>query len=376
MTDLVTPGGIDTEVDNLTTGHALDKSGLSGRFVVDGAELSPFWSQLNEAAMDAFDITHSSNSLTVTVHPGEAYVGGWLARDVNTPVSLPANQQSQIFLGWDPDHIDEDRVVIGTDSAFRGNEPRMLIFTVNTGGSGVSSVTDNRQLEPPFLVDETGDLTAGRTLDMDGNRITNTVDFEAARVTATNGSQQYGHLTITRTGNNGNSYETNLGNGGFGVRNTDGTALFHFDSNGRLNIGSNSANHPALLTVPGTGRISGVLRTDSQIDARGGLEAEEIDLTGTGNSGVMMSDGTRFSTFQGYATLYSYSGDDGNGWRFRDPDGVNNALQVTSNGNATFAGSVTANGNRAVTSPQGGDIYVQTSQPSGMKNGDIWVIPE
>jgi len=46
------------------------------------------YTSLNETAFNEFDATYSADSLTITIDPGEAFVDGWLARDVATEIVL------------------------------------------------------------------------------------------------------------------------------------------------------------------------------------------------------------------------------------------------------------------------------------------------
>jgi hypothetical protein len=115
-------------------------------------------SGIDETVLNAFDQTHSATSLTVTIDPGEAFVDGWLARDVATDVDLAASTAGQtVFVGWDVSAVyssadDADRdaadtVIVGLASAFGDLDPTIPLWTFDTDGSGVTSVVDERLLK-------------------------------------------------------------------------------------------------------------------------------------------------------------------------------------------------------------------------------------
>jgi len=90
--------------------------------------------------------SQSGSSLDVTIDGGEAVVeGAILARDTQTTVTLAASTNNQtVYLGYDRDL--NDTVIIGLDADFAAEDRRMPIFDFDTDGSGVTSVTDRRQL--------------------------------------------------------------------------------------------------------------------------------------------------------------------------------------------------------------------------------------
>jgi len=57
-----------------------------------------------------FDATYSGDSLAVTIVLGEAFVDGWLARDVTTDITLDVDTDRQtIVIGWGLDAIYDDQ---------------------------------------------------------------------------------------------------------------------------------------------------------------------------------------------------------------------------------------------------------------------------
>ena len=155
MTDRAQPGAIDSIVRPDELAQVLGQ--FSDGWVVPGDEPTPAAQRragIDETAFEAFDLTHSPTSLTVTVQPGEAFVSGWLARDESSGFELPADSETTIVLGWDPDAIydpetdatrdDADRVLVDIDANVDDDAPQTAIWTVETDGSGVVSVSDER----------------------------------------------------------------------------------------------------------------------------------------------------------------------------------------------------------------------------------------
>jgi len=101
---------------------------------------------LGAGADNEFAQTSSGSSFDVTIDGGEAVVeGAILARDTTTTVTLASGTNNQtVYLGWDRDL--NDTVIIGLDAAFAAEDRRTPIFDFDTDGSGVTSVTDRRQL--------------------------------------------------------------------------------------------------------------------------------------------------------------------------------------------------------------------------------------
>ena len=101
---------------------------------------------IDETALDAFAETSSGSSLDVTIAPGEAFVyGSWLAKDTNTTVTLSSSTSDQtVYVGWEEGV--SNSVIIGTESAFSTTDERVAAYDFTTDGSGVTSVTDRREL--------------------------------------------------------------------------------------------------------------------------------------------------------------------------------------------------------------------------------------
>lgn len=103
----------------------------------------------NNTTLNGFDITTATDSLTVTIDTGEAYIGGsWCARNTTTDVTLTASTTSTIYIGYSIEQPND--LIVGLDGAFDA-EPavrRLTLFTVTTDDVGVPSgnTTDERPL--------------------------------------------------------------------------------------------------------------------------------------------------------------------------------------------------------------------------------------
>lgn len=165
--DRVQPGAIGSLTHSIEAGAAWGQ--FSRGWIVPGSSPSrpaTASDEINEAALDAFDESHSGNSLTVTVAPGEAFVDGWVARDESTDIDLaPSTAGQTIYLGWDTsavfssdahatrDHA--DRVIVGLDAAFGGDDPQVPLWTVSTDGGGVTGALDERSVGPTVEAEQT-----------------------------------------------------------------------------------------------------------------------------------------------------------------------------------------------------------------------------
>jgi hypothetical protein len=117
------------------------------------------YTSLDETAFNEFDAAYTTDSLTVTIDPGEAFVDGWIARDTATDLTLaPATAKQVVVLGWNPDAVyDEaqhstrdaaDEVVVSWESDVPEDTPYFLIWSFDTDDSGVVSATDHRPIGP------------------------------------------------------------------------------------------------------------------------------------------------------------------------------------------------------------------------------------
>jgi len=150
MTDRAQPGAIDSLIRNDELAQIFGR--FSDGFIVPGNDPTPAAqrrSDIDETALDAFSLTTSSSSLNVTVSPGEAFVSGWVCRDVDTTLTLPSNTTSDIVVGFNPDAIfdpqvdadrdDADETVVDLAGNVDATTPTTVAHRVTTDGIGVIS---------------------------------------------------------------------------------------------------------------------------------------------------------------------------------------------------------------------------------------------
>lgn len=151
MTDRVEPT-LDGNIQSRQLAAALRfAGGSSGGWIVpsanDPANIAGDNSDITKSNLNAFAETSSGSSFDVTIDGGQAYIGGaWLARDTTTTVTLSSSTNNQdVYVGWDVST--NNSVIIGTSSAFDADDPKHKIWTFDTDGSGVTSSTDQRNLD-------------------------------------------------------------------------------------------------------------------------------------------------------------------------------------------------------------------------------------
>ena len=117
------------------------------------------YTSLDETVFNEFDATYTADSLTVTIDPGEAFVDGWLARDVVTDIELDADTAGQtVVIGWDPNAIYDDqqhdvrdhadKVIVALKKNVNPTLPVVEVWTFKTDSDGVVIATDNRRIGP------------------------------------------------------------------------------------------------------------------------------------------------------------------------------------------------------------------------------------
>jgi len=166
MTDRAQPGARGSLTHNLEAGAAWGQ--FNDGWVVDSSQPSrPARGEasIDETALNAFDETHSSSSLSVTIDPGEAFVDGWAARDTSTNVGLePSTANQTIYAGWDVSAVYSaaqdasrdaaDEVVVGVDSDFDPLDPRTPLWEFDTDDTGVISAADKRYIGPTVQTEQ------------------------------------------------------------------------------------------------------------------------------------------------------------------------------------------------------------------------------
>jgi hypothetical protein len=117
------------------------------------------YTSFDETVFSEFDADYSSESLTVTIAPGEGFVDGWVARDSETSIELESDMKDQfIVLGWDPDAVyddhehsardEADRVIVAHNRDVDSKHPTVAIWMFDTSASGVATAIDLRNIGP------------------------------------------------------------------------------------------------------------------------------------------------------------------------------------------------------------------------------------
>jgi len=158
MTDRATPGAKGSEVINQETGIAFGQVGAG--WVRPGSDPSipaRRSSLIDETVLDGFDAQYSLSSLTVDIQPGEAFINGWIARDVKTSIDLPDNTTNiEIVLGWNPDAVyddtvhgepnEADEVILDMAANVADDVPVMTIWEFSTSNGGTFLEEDRRNM--------------------------------------------------------------------------------------------------------------------------------------------------------------------------------------------------------------------------------------
>lgn len=160
MTDRAQPGARGSTMRNIEAGEATSQYGDG--WIVPAAEptlSATRYADLDETQFDEFDATYGAGSLTVTIAAGEAFVSGWVARDVTTDIDLAADTADQdVVLAWNPDAVYDDQQHATRDEAdeavvdLSGNVPddypAITLWTFTTDANGVTDAVDARDIGP------------------------------------------------------------------------------------------------------------------------------------------------------------------------------------------------------------------------------------
>lgn len=160
MTERVLPGASGSNLYGIEMAEAWGQ--YSDGWIVpatDPTKSAQRYEDIDETVFTAFEVTYSSESLTVEIGPGEAFVDGLVMLDETREVTLEANTQEQeVAIGWDPDavyHSDEhdtrdeaDRVLVELASAIDADDPSVVIWSFDTDGSGVVEARNERYIGP------------------------------------------------------------------------------------------------------------------------------------------------------------------------------------------------------------------------------------
>jgi len=157
MTDRAQPGAQGSTLRNVEAGETANS--LHDGFIVPSSDptlSAQRFNDINEGSFAEFDASWSSSSLDVTINAGEAFIKGWLARDIQTTVTLDSFTNGQtVVLAWDADAVyddsihsnreDADRVIVTREADLPTLEvPYLPLYDFDTDGNGVTSATDRR----------------------------------------------------------------------------------------------------------------------------------------------------------------------------------------------------------------------------------------
>lgn len=105
---------------------------------------------ISDEDLNAFAESSVTDSTTITIDPGEAFVfGSWIVKDTETEVELaPSTPDQTVFLGWNNNEAND--VIIGLVDDFNNGpndvDQRIPLYDFDTDASGVTSVTDRRYI--------------------------------------------------------------------------------------------------------------------------------------------------------------------------------------------------------------------------------------
>jgi len=151
MTNKVNPS-INRPAEAFKTAGAIAYGGYGDSgFVVSGdnpTEIAVQDAGISEENLNEFQEIHTSDSLEVTIDPGESFIfGSWVCIDTQTTVTLPSNAKDEVvYVGWNKDGTDD--VIIGRPETFNnssGNtDMKIPLWEFQTNDTGVKSVSDLR----------------------------------------------------------------------------------------------------------------------------------------------------------------------------------------------------------------------------------------
>jgi len=277
MTDKVNPSQFRPAEAFKTAGAIAYGGHGGGGFISPAASPTDISVQdggIDETVLNAFAQTSSASSFDVTIDPGEAFVfGSWLAIDTSTTVTLASSTTGQtVYVGWNKDGTND--VIIGLSSAFdnaSGNtDERIPLFTFDTDGSGVTSVTDERTIGQSPTVESDLDIP-NDTAALFGDDGDFSIEYDSVS----------DELELTDEINNtikqtwDKSGDVHIPNGALNFRNNNsidssGTESIAFDGTGRVDIPNGDlrlATGQAIEDGSGTKRLdinnsNSVLRDD------------------------------------------------------------------------------------------------------------------
>lgn len=165
MTDLSTPGEVGAAADNLTAAYAFRDAGPA-EWIVDTGGLSAVIASVDETGVNSFEYDATASSgLTAVFDGGEAFISGWLVRDTQSSVSLPADSTTRVYAGYDINAVlasgeapsDSSNVIVGPSGDFSAEDPRAAIYRITTDASSITDVEDLRTLGKPYDYNDVSD---------------------------------------------------------------------------------------------------------------------------------------------------------------------------------------------------------------------------
>jgi hypothetical protein len=192
MTDRAQPGAIDSLIrnDELAQIFAQFTDGNDSGYIVPGSKptvASKRRNNIDATALDAFAVTSSSAaSFDITFAGGEAFCGGWFARDSTTTLTLPSNTADMTIVAasnidsvfdpqTDPTRDAADEIEIARSVNINNNFITVELLEATTDGNGVVSTTDIRQIGPAIdvnratvngvFIDPSGEIHTGELAD-------------------------------------------------------------------------------------------------------------------------------------------------------------------------------------------------------------------
>lgn len=169
MTDKVNPSPNRLTLPYATAGAIALGGGSVDGWIVSASDPTDIASKdtaINTANLNQFEQTSSGSSLDVTIDPGEAFVyGSWLVTETSRTVTLDASTNEQtVALSWD--ETTGDTILVDLESNL--SKPLIPLYDFDTDGTGVTNVTDRRQIGKKMEAEriESGDATS---IDFDVN---------------------------------------------------------------------------------------------------------------------------------------------------------------------------------------------------------------
>jgi hypothetical protein len=160
MTDRVQPGAIDSLIRNDELSQIFNQ--FSEGWIIESGTTPAARrrSNIDETALNSFAL-QSTSGRDATIAPGEAFIGGWCARDTSTTLTVPSSTTATVVAGWDLDvafsgsgnRDDADETIVQLERNTDPDYPVTPIFEVTTDSSSITSTTDVRNLGPTAVVE-------------------------------------------------------------------------------------------------------------------------------------------------------------------------------------------------------------------------------